>query len=147
VRAALALLATAAVVLGPAAAGAAAPGKPYSGKSSIQTSVGFRVSAGQVKGFAIGYVAACDDGETLRGTYRFKPTRVKAGRFAVRGSSTGVLADGRATASTLRLSGRLAAGKAKGTFSITTQMAALDGEGVATCRSGRVSWRAARPVS
>jgi len=143
-----ALVAVATALLVPAAAGAAKPAsKPYSGTSSLETKVAFRVADGQVKAFAIGYVAQCDDGETLRGTYRFKPARYKDGVFSVRGPSTGTLPDGRTTASTLRLSGRLAAGKARGTFSITTQMAKPDGQGVATCRSGRVTWTASRRLS
>jgi hypothetical protein len=81
---------------------------------------------------------------TLRGTFRFKPTRLDDGRFAVRGPSSGKLADGRTTASQLRLSGGVTRRRASGTFSITTQMARLDGPGVATCRSGRVTWKAAR---
>ncbi len=140
-----ALLVAAGALLAPVAAMAATPaGKSYSGESALQTPVGFRLADGQVKRFAIGYVAPCDDGETLRGTYRFKPTRVRAGRFAVRGSSTGALSDGRGTASQLRLRGRLTAARATGGFSITTQMAALEGAGVVTCRSGRVAWTATR---
>lgn len=116
----------------------------WSGASSLETKVGFRVGGGQVKAFSIGYVAPCDDGETLRGTYRFKPTRIRRGRFAVRGPSSGELADGRTTASRLRLSGSLARGRGKGAFSITTQLARRGGPGVATCRSGRVTWTASR---
>lgn len=138
------MLAACVALLVPAAAIAAKPAKPYSGKSSAKTKVGFRLAGDQVKGFAIGYVAQCDDGETLRGTYRFKPAAVTAGRFAVRGPSTGALPDGRATASKLRLTGRLTGRKAKGSFSIITQIARLDGDGVATCRSGAVTWTAAR---
>jgi len=123
---------------------AAKPDRAHTGGSSIDTKVGFRLGGGQVKGFAIGYVAPCDDGETLRGTYRFKPTRVRRGRFGVRGSSTGTLPDGRATGSKLRLAGVLARGRSRGTFAITTQMARPEGEGVATCRSGRLSWTASR---
>ena len=135
-----------ALVLGvtPALAVAAAPVRTYTGSTSADTKLGFRLSGGQVRSFAIGYVAKCDDDETLRGTYRFKPTKVTAGRFAVKGPSSGALPDGRTTASTLRLSGEFAGRRAKGTFSITTQMARLDGDGVATCRSGRVTWKAAR---
>ena len=140
-----AVLAAGVALLAPAVATGAKPaGKSYSGTSSLKTKVGFRLADGQVKSFAIGYVAPCDDGETLRGTYRFKPARVRQGGISVRGPSTGTLPDGRTTASKLRLTGRLASGKAKGTFSITTQMASLDGQGVATCRTGPVTWTAAR---
>lgn len=144
----MAAIVTGVALLAPAAAAGAKPiGKAYSGTSSIQTKVGFRLASGQVKSFAIGYVAACDDGETLRGTYRFKPAKVADGRFSVRGPSTGTLPDGRATASTLRLTGKFSGAKAKGTFSIVTQMAPLGRDGVAICRSGRLTWSAARPVS
>jgi hypothetical protein len=147
VRRALAVLVAGAALAAPAAALAAKPPVRYSGTSAITTKVGFRLAAGQVRGFAIGYVAACDDGETLRGTYRFKPTKVTDGRFSVRGPSTGILPDGRTTASMLRLNGRVSGAKARGSFSIVTQTAVRESQGVATCRSGRVTWTAARPVS
>jgi hypothetical protein len=137
-----ALAAAAALALVPVAT-AAKPGKSYAGSTSIKTKVGFRLGTTQVTGFAIGYVATCDDGETLRGTYRFKPAKVKEGRFGIRGPSSGTLPDGRTTASNLRLTGRLGSGRARGTFAIVTQMAAPSGAGVATCRSARVTWRAA----
>ena len=139
--------AVAVLVLAPAVATAAKPARTYTGTTSADTDVGFRLFGGQVRGFAIGYVATCDDGETLRGTYRFKPARVSQGRFAVKGPSSGSLPDGRTTASTLRLRGLFAGRRARGGFSITTQMARLDGVGVATCRSGRVTWKASRPAS
>ena len=134
------------VGLVPAAAPAAIPVRVYVGTTSADTKVGFRLSGGQVRGFAIGYVANCDDGETLRGTFRFKPTKVTDARFAVKGPSSGTLQDGRTTASRLRMTGQLIGRRAKGTYSITTQMARLDGDGVATCRSGRVTWKASRRV-
>ena len=137
-------VAAAVLVLAPAVAVAAKPVRTYSGTTSADTDVGFRLSGGYVRGFAIGYVAECDDGETLRGTYRFKPARVREGRFAVKGPSSGSLPDGRTTASTLRLRGLFAGRRARGVFSITTQMARLDDTGVATCRSGRVTWKASR---
>jgi len=137
-------VAAAVLVLAPAVAVAARPVRTYTGTTSADTEVAFRLSGGVVRGFAIGYVAACDDGETLRGTYRFRPARVKQGRFAVKGPSSGGLPDGRATASMLRLRGLFAGRRASGAFSITTQMARLDGTGVATCRSGRVTWKASR---
>ncbi len=141
------VVALAAALLAPAAASAAKPARPYSGTTSIDTRVGFRLSAGQVRGFAIGYVAPCDDGETLRGTYRFKPAKVSDGRFGVKGPSSGALGDGRTTASRLRLGGRFTGRRASGAFYITTQLARLDGQGVTTCRSGRVTWKAFRTLS
>ena len=141
------VLALAAALLAPAVTSAAKPARPYSGTTSIDTDVGFRLSAGQVRGFAIGYVAPCDDGETLRGTFRFKPAKVTDGRFAVKGPSSGALADGRTTASQLRLGGRFAGRRARGAFYITTQLARLDGQGVTTCRSGRVTWKASRALT
>ena len=75
------------------------------------------VRGGYVRGFAIGYVAECDDGETLRGTFRFRPARVSQRRFTVKGPSSGTLPDGRTTASKLRLSGVFAGGRARGAFS------------------------------
>jgi len=132
------------VGLVPAVAPAASPVRVYSGTTSADTDVGFRLSGGHVRGFAIGYVADCDDGETLRGTFRFKPIKVTDARFAVKGPSNGTLADGRTTASRLRMAGLLVGRRAKGTYSITTQMERLDGNGVATCRSGRVTWKASR---
>jgi len=142
------VLALAAALLAPAVvASAAKPARPYSGTTSIDTHVGFRLSAGQVRGFAIAYVAPCDDGETLRGTFRFKPAKVTDGRFVVKGPSSGALADGRTTASQLRLGGRFTGRRARGAFSITTQLARLDGQGVTTCRSCRVTWKASRTLS
>lgn len=141
-RAGLAL-AVAALVAVPAAAGGA-KARSYEGTTAIDTEVAFTVSAGKARGFAIGYVAHCDDGETLRGQFRFKPARLERGRFAVRGPSSSRLPDGRTTASKLRLTGRVSTRRARGTFSIVTQMAHLDGAGVTTCRSGRIAWTARR---
>jgi hypothetical protein len=131
----------------PAAAVAAKPVRTYTGQSSTGASAGFKLSGGYVRGFAIGYEAPCDDGETLRGTFRFKPAKVTDGTWSVTGPGSGKLPDGRTTASRLRLSGELAGRRAKGAFSITTQMAKPDGQGVATCRSGRVTWKASRPAT
>ncbi len=129
----------------PASALGAKTVRTYTGQSSAATSVGFKLSGGYVRGFAIGYEAVCDDGETLRGTFRFKPAKVTGGRWSVNGPGSGKLPDGRTTASRLRLSGELTGRRAKGAFAITTQMARPDGAGVATCRSGRVTWKASRP--
>ena len=71
-RAAAVLAAVAALAV-PAGALGAKPVRTYAGQSSAATNVGFKLSGGYVRGFAIGYEAECDDGETLRGTFRFKP--------------------------------------------------------------------------
>ena len=128
----------------PATALGAKPARNYAGQAATGAAVGFKATPAEVRGFAIGYEARCDDGETLRGTFRFKPAKLKDGRWSVNGPGSGRLPDGRTTASRLRLSGELTARRARGAFSITTQMARLDGGGVATCRSGRVTWKAAR---
>ena len=140
------VLALAAALLVPGAASAAKPARPYSGTTSIDTRVGFRLSAGQVRGFAIGYVAPCDDGETLRGTYRFKPVKVSDGRFSVRGPAAARWGtDARPPRSCAWAAGSGPQGQ--GAFYITTQLARLDGLGVTTCRSGRVTWKASRTFS
>jgi len=140
-----AVLAAAVALTLPATALGAKPVRTYAGQSSTGTDVGFKLSGGYVRGFAIGYEARCDDGETLRGTFRFKPAKVTEGRWSVNGPGSGKLPDGRATASKLRLSGELTGRRARGAFSIVTQMAKPGGDGVATCRSGRVTWKASRP--
>ena len=79
------MLAAAVALTLPAAALGAKPVRTYTGQSSTGTDVGFKLSGGYVRGFAIGYEAPCDDGETLRGTFRFKPAKVTDGRWSVNG--------------------------------------------------------------
>ena len=145
-RALAALAAVVALAL-PAAALGAKPVRTYTGQSSTGTSVGFKLSAGYVRGFAIGYEAECDDGETLRGTFRFKPAKVTDGRWSVNGPGSGKLPDGRTTASKLRLSGELGRAPGQGRVLDHHPDGQARGDGVATCRSGRVTWKASQALA
>lgn len=132
---------------GPASAASASIEGSFAGTTEAGAKVSFKVRAGKprlVRGFAIGYRSECTDDERLKSTFRFYPTPLAKGRFAVSGSTSGTLADGRAFTSKVKLAGRFATARsATGSFRLTTRIPDPSG-GVATCTTGLVRWTATR---
>ena len=138
--AATALLASAAV----AAPALAAPSGSFKGKTSQDEKVSFKVVGKKVKRFRFEYEAPCNDGRKLTGSFTFNPVPLDGRRFAVKGSSTGELPDGTPTTSNLKLTGKFnkAERRATGTISISTELPNATGDGVATCRTGKLTYSA-----
>ena len=137
------LLAAAVVASAAVAAPAlAAPSGAYRGKTSQKKKVSLKVAGKKVNKFTFAYAAPCNDGRTLNGTFTFNPVALDGRRFAIKGSSSGELDDGTPTVSNLRLTGRFnrADSKATGTVSISTELPSASGDGVATCKTGRLTY-------
>jgi len=130
-------------------AGADPPKGKYLGETSDappENVVKFKVRGKKIKGFSIDYTAPCNDGRALSGTFVFNTFTRNGLKFAIKGPSRGRLADGTPTSSNLKLKGKFFNFnfKAKGTFSITTELPSESGDSIVTCRSGKVTYIAAK---
>ncbi len=136
----LALAASACLAL-TASAMAASPKGSYKGASGQNKPVSLKVSGKKIKGFTIVYRAPCNDGRTLNGAFTFSAIDRKGRKFGVQGSNSGTV-DGAPAVSNLTLVGKFnkAGTKATGTFSISTETINSSGDGIATCKSGKVRY-------
>ena len=142
---ALPVAALAVLVAVPFAIGAALPGSArYAGKTDDAHAVTLRLTsdAKRVKRMRIHYTVECDDGSSGDTFTDVLNPKVRSDH-SFRGSGT-YKGSGDGSDNAFKVTGKLSARKASGTFSLTATIDPGGGEGKLHCKTGKLTWSANR---